>query len=182
MIIDFGAGPWPKPDATVRVDINRWPTTDVVHDLSVVPYPFDSDVADKVYMGDVIEHLSKFILTDVLGEVYRILKPGGVLDITTPDIEWIAERIYKKDWAQMANVDWLNRNNDPFEDAMEVIYAGWVNEKDHKIPGMGHINGFNKEKLEKYLSTAGFRTIMRVPDMRNPAPARDSVLRILAYK
>lgn len=182
MIIDLGSGPWPKHDATVRVDVNKWPNVDVVHDLSVTPYPFASNVADKIYFGDVIEHLSKFIVPGVLKEIHRILKPGGYLDITTPDLEWIAERIYKKDWAQMANVDWLNKNGDPFEDAMEVIYAGWVHETDHKIPGMGHINGFNQDKLTRYLSNAGFTKIIRVPDLRNPEPARGCVLKMWAYK
>jgi predicted SAM-dependent methyltransferase len=182
MIIDLGSGPWPKPDATVRVDVNPWPHVNVQHDLSKVPYPFESNVADKIYFGDVIEHLSKFIVDDVLKEIHRVLKPGGFVEITTPDIEWIAERIYKKDWDIMANVDWLNKNKDPFEDAMEVIFAGWLHETDHKIPGMGHINGFNEDKLRKYLMRAGFKEMMRVPDMRNPEPARGSVLKMLAYK
>lgn len=182
MIIDLGSGPWPKPDATVRVDVNPWPHVNVQHDLSKVPYPFESNVATKIYFGDVIEHLSKFIVDDVLKEIQRILKPGGYLEITTPDIEWVAERIYKKDWHLMANVDWLNKNNDPFEDAMEVVYAGWLHETDHKIPGMGHINGFNEDKLRKYLTRAGFSNIMRVPDLRNPEPARGCVLKMVAYK
>jgi hypothetical protein len=47
---------------------------------------------------------------------------------------------------------------------------------------MGHINGFNEDKLRKYLMRAGFKEMMRVPDMRNPEPARGSVLKMLAYK
>ena len=66
MIIDLGAGPWPKHDATVKVDVNKWRDDYLIHDLSKVPYPFESNVATKIYFGDVIEHLSEFIVDVVL--------------------------------------------------------------------------------------------------------------------
>jgi SAM-dependent methyltransferase len=182
MIIDLGAGPWPKADATVKVDAHKWREDYIVHDFLVFPYPFESNVAQKIYFGDVIEHIPKFVVDNVLSEIHRILSPNGVVEITTPDIEWIAERIYKKDWKLMANVDWLNKHDDPFENAMDIIYGGWLHPVEYKIPGMGHINGFNEEKLMKYLSKTGFKNIVRVPDMRNPEPARNSVLKMLAYK
>ena len=182
MIIDLGSGPWHKPDATLRVDVNPWPNVDVICDLSKPPYPFESNIANKIYFGDVIEHLSKFVVNDVLREIHRMLKPGGHVEITCPDVDWIAERIYKKDWTTMANVEWLNKNRDWFEDAMECLFGGWLHETEHKIPGMGHINGFNEDKLKKYLTSNGFHSIVRVPDLRNPEPARGCILKVLAYK
>jgi predicted SAM-dependent methyltransferase len=181
-IIDLGSGPWPKADATIRVDVNKWPGVDVMHDLSQTPYPFDSEIAEKIYFGDVIEHLSKFVVDDVLKEINRILVPGGTLEVTTPDIDWVAERLYKKDWKDMANVDWLNKNCDPFEDAMEVIFGGWLHPTEHAVPGMGHVNGFNEEKLKRYLKNNGFSEVYRVPDERNPLPARGCVLKVIAVK
>lgn len=182
LIIDLGAGPWPKADATVKVDIHRWRDDYIIHNFTTFPYPFQDNVASKIYFGDVIEHITKFDIDNVLNEIYRILAPNGVLDITTPDIQWIAERIANNDWHIMANVDWLNKNNDPFEDAMDIIYGGWLHPTEHKIPGMGHVNGFNEAKLTKYLVKAGFKNVQRVPDLRNPEPARNSVLRMLAHK
>ena len=182
MIIDLGSGPHPKPDANICVDFHPWPRVNVQHDLRVLPYPFADNMADKIYFGDVIEHLDKFIVPAVLKDILRILKPDGILDVTCPDIRWVCERIANNDWAEHANVDWLNPTPDPFENAMSYVFGGWMTESEYKIPGMGHINGFDEAKLKRMLLEAGFKTAVRVDDTRNPAPARNSILRMLATK
>ena len=66
--------------------------------------------------------------------------------------------------------------------AMDYLFGGWRHPEEYKIPGMGHINGFSEESLTKLLKEAGFTIIGRVPDDRNPAPARDAVLKMVASK
>jgi 2-polyprenyl-3-methyl-5-hydroxy-6-metoxy-1,4-benzoquinol methylase len=51
---------------------------------------------DVVTMWQVLEHLLYPLTT--LKEIHRILKPGGMLVITTPDIGGIPARILKKRW------------------------------------------------------------------------------------
>lgn len=182
MILDFGSGPHPKPDATVHVDVYPWPGVTVIHDFQKFPYPFETDIADKIYFGDVIEHLPKFMTDSVLQEIHRILKPRGILDITCPDARWICERVAFGDWSDKANVDWLNKEDDPFENAMSYFFGGWMNSQEYQIPGMGHINAFDESKLKRLLLKAGFRSADRVPDLRNPEPARWAVLRMIAVK
>ncbi|MDX1921667.1 MAG: methyltransferase domain-containing protein [Alphaproteobacteria bacterium] len=183
MIIDIGSGPNPRVFADIRMDLHKWPHVNLQHDLLNVPYPIESNVADKIFLGDVIEHINKFKMPEVLKEIYRITKPGGVLDVTCPDIRWLAERIVNDDWNEKANVPWLHFfSDDPFENAMLCIFGGWVNPKEHHIPGMGHVNGFDEKKLGRVLREAGFSKVERVPDERNPEPARGVVLRMLAVK
>lgn len=183
MIIDIGSGPNPRQFADIRMDMHDWPHVNLKHDLTQIPYPIESNVADIIFFGDVIEHIDKFKLPEVLKEIYRITKPGGTVDVTCPDVQWIAERIAKNDWNEMANVPWLHFfPDDPFENAMLCLFGGWVNPHEHNIPGMGHVNGFNEKKLKRALKEAGFPHVGRVPDTRNPEPARGVVLRMLATK
>lgn len=182
VIIDIGSGPHPREDATIRMDVHEWPGVDKVHDLHKFPYPFEDNYADKIYLCDVIEHLIYFAAPVVIKEIHRILKPGGTFEITCPDVLWIMKRIVYNDWNEKANVEWLRRNEDPWDNAMDYLFGGWRHPEEYKIPGMGHINGFSEASLNRLLSHAGFATIVRVDDDRNPEPARGAVLKLVATK
>ena len=57
---------------------------------------FPENHFDVVTLWQVLEHMLYPLM--ILKEVHRILKPGGMLVITTPDIEGIPARILKKRW------------------------------------------------------------------------------------
>ena len=56
----------------------------IIHNLNHEPWPFETRYADVMLAIDVIEHLENPWL--FLRECKRILKPGGVLILTTPNI------------------------------------------------------------------------------------------------
>ena len=182
MIIDIGSGPHPKHDANVRMDLHPWPGVTHVHDMLITPYPFESNTFDKAYMGDVIEHIYIFDIDRVMTEVCRILKPGAILDVTVPDFRWIFERIVFKDWAEKANVLWLNPTNDTWKNALSYMFGGFHNINEYKLSGMGHVNAFDEKSLIELLNKNGFINCKRVPDERNPEPARNAVLKIICNK
>ena len=91
-------------------------------------------------------------------------------------------RIVNNDWFEKANVDWLRQHEDPWDNAMDYLFGGWRHPEEYKIPGMGHINGFCEESLTKMLLDAGFAKVERVPDERNPEPARNSILKVICSK
>ncbi|MHB8641259.1 MAG: class I SAM-dependent methyltransferase, partial [Candidatus Acidiferrales bacterium] len=62
MILDLGCGSKKRPGAT-GVDINPASGADVIHDLDVVPYPFESSTADEIYLDNVLEHLANVVTT-----------------------------------------------------------------------------------------------------------------------
>jgi SAM-dependent methyltransferase len=76
------------------LDIDPMSSPDVVHDLNVIPYPFDDDSFDEIHAYDVLEHLGaqgnwrSFFAQ--FSELHRILKPGGLLVATVPmwDSPW----------------------------------------------------------------------------------------------
>lgn len=83
--------PWnerTKWEELVTLDINADHKPDVVHDLNVLPMPFDDDTFDEVHAYEVLEHTGqqgdwRFFFAQ-FSEFWRILKPGGVLCGTSP--------------------------------------------------------------------------------------------------
>ena len=55
-----------------------------VVNLSSTPSVIDSNKYDLVFLIEVVEHLDDDYLEKTISEVYRILKPGGKVIITTP--------------------------------------------------------------------------------------------------
>lgn len=58
-----------------------------VHDLRN-GLPFATSSVDRIYLGQVIEHLNPvYEAPQLLAECHRVLRPGGVLRIATPDLD-----------------------------------------------------------------------------------------------
>jgi len=51
------------------------------------PSPFDDSSMDLVISVEVVEHLNNTQLLEMLKEVYRVLKTGGYVIVTTPNKE-----------------------------------------------------------------------------------------------
>jgi len=66
----------------VNLDKFNLPGVDVVWDLDKYPWPFKDNEFDKVIAKHVIEHLEDVVRA--IEEIYRILKPGGILYIEVP--------------------------------------------------------------------------------------------------
>ncbi len=70
------------------VNVDRYETfaPDRVCDLEAFPWPFADGSADEIVMNHVLEHLGAQTETflGVMKELYRVLKPGGRLDIAVP--------------------------------------------------------------------------------------------------
>jgi predicted SAM-dependent methyltransferase len=74
----------------INVDIQPGAAVDKVADLRALPWP-DSSV-DMVYSCAAIEHFGRREWIDVLKEWARVLKPGGLLRLSTADFEAAIER------------------------------------------------------------------------------------------
>jgi SAM-dependent methyltransferase len=51
------------------------------------PLPFADKTFDSAYALHIIEHLTPGEAVSMVNELYRVLKPGGILRISTPDLE-----------------------------------------------------------------------------------------------
>jgi SAM-dependent methyltransferase len=66
----------------INVDSADIPGVDVVHDLTVFPWPFEPDRFGEVRMVHVLEHLPDTVKT--LEEIHRICSPGARVNIHVP--------------------------------------------------------------------------------------------------
>jgi len=81
MKINLGAGSDIR-DGYINHDITMLKGIDVVHDLNIFPWPWEDDSVDEIVARDIVEHLDDFMR--VMEELYRVLKPGGVMRIKVP--------------------------------------------------------------------------------------------------
>jgi SAM-dependent methyltransferase len=76
------------------LDIDRSHNPDVVHDLNVVPWPFEDNSFDEVHAYEVLEHIGRqgdyVAFFAHFTEIWRILKPDGLLCASVPawDSDW----------------------------------------------------------------------------------------------
>ena len=66
----------------INLDATPLPGVDVVHDLTVFPWPFDDDTFDEVLMMSVLEHLPNVVRT--VEELWRICRDGAKVVICVP--------------------------------------------------------------------------------------------------
>lgn len=82
-----------EPGRLYRVDDERYFTQlDICE-----PLPFADDCVDWVYAEHLIEHVPLPAAISWLAEVRRVLAPGGLLRITTPDLRKYAEAYVEQD-------------------------------------------------------------------------------------
>jgi SAM-dependent methyltransferase len=71
-----------RRDACLNVDRSARVNPDLVWDLDQFPYPLPDSRFRRIHAGDVVEHLED--IPKFMSEVFRLLEPGGLVEITTP--------------------------------------------------------------------------------------------------
>lgn len=79
--LNLGCGQFPKA-GFINVDFDKNSKADVIHDLSIIPYPFEDNSFEHIEMDHVLEHLPD--TKKVMAELNRILRPDGTLIIRVP--------------------------------------------------------------------------------------------------
>jgi SAM-dependent methyltransferase len=67
--------------------------------------PFADEVFDAVYCSHVLEHLPRRDAANLVGQMHRVLRPGGLIRIVVPDLETLAREYLRL-------LDLLNRELD----------------------------------------------------------------------
>lgn len=130
-----------------NVDID-WRTMPDVVDNALTLRKFPNEHADAIYACHVLEHLCHDEVPAVLARWREVLKPGGELRISVPDLDRIV-KIYNENWGHFqtdGNTPWIG-----------LIYGGQSDPYDF------HKTGFNFTHLRRLLLDAGFDDIAEYP-------------------
>ncbi|MFL0357658.1 class I SAM-dependent methyltransferase [Erythrobacter sp. GH1-10] len=81
-------------DGMLNVDID--PRADAFVDLTK-PLPLPDACFDVIFTEEVIEHVDEAAGARLLDECFRVLKPGGVIHVATPCLEYFGARVANED-------------------------------------------------------------------------------------
>jgi len=139
----------------VNIDLET-PEADVHLDITG-GLPFPAGAARLIYHEHVMEHITVEQGVACLKDWFRLLEPGGVLRVATPDLQYVIER-YGGDWKDQA---WLKLPEYQFirtrAEMINVSMRWW-----------GHRYLYDGEELERRMREAGFATIRRCAFRESP--------------
>lgn len=94
-VLNLGCGIKCKVKKGINLDVNPKVEPDVVHDLNKLPLPFEDNTFDRCIMSHIFEHLGDpwsikkpYVqwFFEFWAEIWRVLKPGGLIQFTSPNI------------------------------------------------------------------------------------------------
>lgn len=137
----------------IRQDINPEVAPDIVCSMTDMRGIIDSDSMDAVWSSHNLEHLYAHEVVMALNEFHRVLKPNGVLVMTLPDLESIAEKIIEGKLEEP-----LYQSPSGPISPIDILYGHrqFIANGNHF---MAHKTGFTAASLSQKLSEAGFKRI-----------------------
>ena len=134
----------------LNTDITLYSNDAVYLDLTK-KFPIQDSVFDYVYSEHTIEHLSYWQGAHMLQESYRILKPGGKIRISCPDLQFLINMYTNptsldQEYIQSELPTWA-----PYSSAIFVI--------NNYVRDWGHQFIHDKTSLSFLLKAAGFENI-----------------------
>ncbi len=151
-----------------------WLTADIwtgdVYFNALKKLPFKNSSIDYAFSEHFLEHLSYEQTVKHLHEIYRVLKPGGIIRISMPDLEAICKAYVNKDKRVLESFLKLQQRIVP--DIKKPIYK-----KRHKMLGSEFLNtsfiGFGHkylwdfEALDETVKALGFDNIKRYKEKQS---------------
>lgn len=171
-MINLGSGHW-KLEGWVNVDIDAASRPDVLADLGA-ELPFRDGCADFMHTEDFIDQLDLEGAARFLRECHRVLKPGGVLRVLTPDVQKLCEMYVNEPEALKAL--WRDHVGVPLKlgTAAEIVNVG--------MRFAGHTFLYDAETFTALARECGFKAkrvsfneseheVLRGLDLRSPETA-----------
>jgi SAM-dependent methyltransferase len=135
-------GSWTTGDWAnlTTLDIDPECKPDIVHDLNVLPYPFEDGTFDEIHAYEVLEHCGqqgdwRFFFGQ-FNELWRIMKPDGLLIATVPmwDSPWA--------WADPGHTRIITDKSLIFLDKREYVQIGETAMSDYRNVWKGDFQRF----------------------------------------
>jgi len=150
--IHLGCGPR-SVSGWVNVDATNQEGVDLQWDLRSA-LPFDNCSTEMIYSEHVLEHLHKPDALKLLGECYRILKPGGLMRIGVPDAELYLRAYVEDDGSFFKKLERLGGSTIPLSTPIDVINQMFR-------MGGSHLFAWDFHTLSLDLQSTGFIALTR---------------------
>lgn len=145
----FKGGQWRE----VRLDINPKVKPDIVASMTSMPMVASGSM-DGVFSSHNLEHLYHHQIAEALGEFRRVMKQGGMLVITLPDLQAVAAYIAD---GRLENA--LYQSSAGAISPIDILY-GFRRDVEKGNHFMAHKTGFTAVSLANHLKQAGFCNIV----------------------
>lgn len=139
VLVHIGCGKTNSPEF-INVDARPLAHVHIVtDDITSLP-DFNTGTVDLVYMCHILEHIKRKDLKKVLSEMKRVLKVGGVLRLSVPDLDELVE-VYNASGKNVSSIS-------------HQLMGG----QDHEYNI--HYSVFNHQRLTELLKEVGFRKVV----------------------
>ena len=120
------------------------------------PFPLPDASFRYVYAEHMIEHIGEAAGLAMLRECRRILKPGGVLRLTTPDLAFLLKLYLQPDEKGLAYMRWIGDRFMGFDEPSAALVIN------NAFRAWGHQFLYDADTLEQNLRSCGFTQVSRV--------------------
>ncbi len=166
--LNLGSGNSPRREGYLNVDIVPGENVDLVFDLSK-KLPFGAESIDEIYSHHLFEHLINY--EEVLDDWYRVLTPGGRLEINTPNMDGICH-----DWVDLEIHPYVQLG--PFS-SPEAYKRHLIKMAIGESGGyMRHQSLFWPDEIKRVLETHRFS----VDDIKVESQCAGPAMKVLAHK
>lgn len=153
-----------------QVRLPGWLNTDLLYgsfylDISQ-PLPLPSNTFTYAFGEHVIEHITERQGLQLLREVYRVLRPGGVMRMTTPDLRKIVA-LYEDRNPTISRADYarfLDNMTGKRHDRACQIFNDYMRL-------WGHLHVYDEEDLAAKMREVGFTRVIRCETGQSANPA-----------
>ena len=81
--LDIGCG-GNKQNGFIGLDVRKLDGVDIVHNLEKFPYPIPENSCSTILGSHIIEHIKPWYTIPLFDELWRMMKEGGQLVLSTP--------------------------------------------------------------------------------------------------
>ena len=132
-------------------------SNDVVHIDVTKTYPFDDETFDYVFSEHMIEHISHAQGQHMLKQCFRVLKHGGKIRISTPDLSFLI-LLYQSDKSELQQ-KYIKWATETFTDTAPYCEDTFV--INNFVRDWGHTFIYDEKVLSFSLEKAGFKEITK---------------------